>query len=137
HGDQQALLGERRATFEMNVASAAVAIVLVLLGAWLESRAACTAGDLVAMMILHQRMFMSLKQILSHWANAEENSDYLSSLVLDAATVPKTKAMPLPLDHAIDSITLCEADFAVGDTVLLTDVSCRLEKGHLYGVAGA
>jgi len=148
-GEEVSLHAQRRATLETNVAAAITGLLLIGLGAWLLTVGRTTLADLAALLLLHQSLFLGLRQALHQWSLAEENSEYLGQLLsrenapasaLSTGSLPtdvqdqgsKTAALSEPIREIA-----CEAAaLAVEDLVLIKDVTCRLHLGKLYGVAG-
>ncbi len=148
-GEEVSLRAQRRATLETNVAAAVTGLLLIGLGGWLLTVGRTTLADLAALLVLHQSLFLGLRQSLHQWSLAEENSEYLAQLLnRDNTSASAFSAGSLPTDpedrgtklatlsEPIHEIVCDAAALAVEDLVLIKDVTCRLQLGKLYGVAG-
>lgn len=148
-GEEVSLRAQRRGTLETNIASAVTGLLLIGLGGWLLTVGRTTLADLAALLVLHQSLFLGLRQALHQWSLAEENSDFLGQLLSrENASASAFSAVSLPTepqDQGTKLATLSEpiheivgeaAALAVEDLVLIKDVTCRLHLGKLYGVAG-
>ncbi len=138
-GDQMLVQAQRRTSLEMNLIAALTGLLIVAAGGWLMTRGAASVAGITALLALHQSVFVALRLVLSHWGNAEENSDFLTKLQESRKPLDgqDSEARPvMPLTGRIATVSCTAASFAVGETVLIAGVSCRLEAGRLYGVAG-
>ncbi|MCS6975518.1 MAG: ABC transporter ATP-binding protein/permease [Gemmatales bacterium] len=142
-GEEASLRAQRLGTLETHVASAITGLLLLALGGWLLTLGRTTLADLAALLALHQSLFLGLRQVLQQWSLAEENSEYLSQLLdqansvpAEASGTPEVKSTGKLLGEPIREIACREVASAVGDLVLVRDVTCQLSVGLLYGVAG-
>ncbi len=134
-GEQQVLAAERRASLEVNLAAALAGMLMLLEGAWLLHQGATSVGALTAVLMAQQAMFGNLRLALAAWGQAEEGNDFLSVL-LETQRKRHKPAQARSLSGPIENIECRQATLAVGETNLVCDVTCRLVRGRLYGVAG-
>ncbi len=133
-GDQELLQSRRQATLEVSLLSVLGTLVLLGFGVVLLRWEWATTSQVTACILLHQMLFMGLRQILRHWSAAEENSLFLANLLAPPAEDSVSEGKPL--SEPIKSIECRQAKFLVGDTVLISGVTCRLQRGKLYGIVG-
>ncbi len=136
HGEQRVLAAERRASLEVNLAAALAGLLMLLEGAWLLHRGSTTVADLTAVLMAQQAMFANLRMALAAWGQAEEGNDFLAVLLQTQRRLKKSATALQRLTRPIETIECQDAVFAVGETTLLGEVSCKLTRGRLYGIAG-
>lgn len=134
--EQVALSAQRRAVLEMQVCGAVCAILVMALGAAMLLHGATTVATLASILVIQRAIFGSLGQALFYYGQAEESSEFLVAMRASRQRATSITVRDKSLQGPIRTLECRNAALASGDRALLHDVTCRLERGRLYGVVG-